>query len=192
MSVEMLNASEFMEEVLNEVRDGMDEVADEMMGELLLGVSEKLPVEDGHAHEAFESASNSIASKLKYSRHINHAIGPFTENGSNDPLAKQHGEGLVSRTEDSISVDLNIHLSFVYKLEYGLPIKVGDLNGNKGRKEANVPRKTLYGPRETEGMGLLVWKENGVTHRASIRSGYGAFGFLRHGIQRILNRFKEK
>lgn len=192
LSVRMLNGPEFIKSMEEELRAGLNEQVDTLMSEFLDGVNEKLPVENGHAHEAFKAASESIASSLPVSKSLRQSITPFANAGSGDSMAKSKGEGSVSSTDTKVTVKLSINLPFVYKLEYGLPIKVGDLAGNKGPKAESTPRGSLYGPRNPGNTGLLVWVENGVTRRAKIRNNITPYGFFRNGIQKVKIKAKGK
>jgi hypothetical protein len=135
-------------------------LAAELVGK---GVMKNTPVEDGHAHAAWKSAFDQVPTlqgKI--------AVPSGT---SRDSQAIGAGKASAELTGLNQRITISNELEFVRKIEYGLPITPIGPGGKKQppvvkRRTVNDPSGPLYGPRLSEGRGVLVWKgADGQLHR---------------------------
>lgn len=187
-----INAKDFEKDLMAEMDARMDPLMDGLLSEFFIGIAQKLPVEDGHAHEAFRSAGDSIVRLMGSPRRLKGVIGNIANNASGDPTARKRGVGHYSRGNRSVEALVHIDLPFVYRLEYGINIRVGDMSGNTGPKSKGVKPGTLYGKREEGTTGLLQWREGGKVKRARIRRGVPKHGFFANAINRVKNKARRK
>lgn len=171
-------------QTLKHLRSQLLELADEITTTFIVELLTEMPVEDGHAHESFITA----AERLRLPKTKQAAI-QFALRASNDPNAKKYAISELNKDADGITLRLGTALPFVRKMEYGLPIKVGDLSGNQGRKRVNgdgglvSPPGTLYGPRYSGTEGVLLWREGGQTKIAKVRIPSGTdTGFFKKAV----------
>lgn len=147
---------------MDQISEHKDKVTDEILAMLFDQILEKNPVEDGHAHEAWITAILQTNGKFKKLFSVSDS---HESKRSHDPTASKYGEATVQSTKTQTLVRITNQLPFVYKLEYGLAIHVGDESGNQGRKIDPVKRPPekgpLYGKRNQGSEGLLVFEKNG-------------------------------
>lgn len=136
--------------------------------QFVLTALQNAPVENGHTHEALLMA----VSKAGIEKECPAALGLQTRFGavrSRDPEAAKRGMGARRHLRNYI-VRLTINLPFAATLNRGGTIRPGDLAGRKGRKISPDFPGPLYGPRTTEGRGVLMWRQGGQIMRARVRS----------------------
>lgn len=154
---------------------------DTIHSELLDELFANLPVENGHAHQAYVSAieSANIPDAPKTQSNVSQA----SSSASGDPKASENAKGYYTKTDTSISVQINPGLPFVETLESGGTIeKMGGRGaGIKLNSEGPGP---LYGPRVSGGrVGALMWMEGGQKVFRMYRT-VSAIGFVKKALAR--------
>lgn len=192
----LIVSDSFFKEIESRLKQAQKKIASDLMAEFFDVVMENVPLEDGHSHEAVLTAMSEMSGEL-HGKKFNEVARKHISKRSNDPEASSAVTTLIGddRTEFVAAVD--IRLPFMRALEYGLMIRVGDKSRNRGPKVFPVSRPKskgpLYGARAAKGtfgglrpggrtplseadraiirkgIGILVWEENGVTHRALFR-----------------------
>lgn len=156
------NTNGFVKGLMEQIEKHKETVTDAVLAHLFDNILEKCPVEDGHAHEAWITAL--IKTNGKYKKLLG-VTDSHNGKRSHDPTATKYGESDVQVSKTKTTVTVTNKLPFVYKLEYGLAIQVGDESGNQGKKINPVKRPPekgpLYGGREQGSEGLLVFEKNG-------------------------------
>lgn len=211
MPSKLIVASTFKSGLLQQLRVLQTQAASKLMAEFFRTAMTEVPTEDGHAHEALLTAMGELSGEL-YGREYNKVAREFGPRRSGDPEASKAVKTSFRDDGRAIKIAVQIDLPFMKALETGLLIRVGDLSGNRGPKVLPVlrpqDRGPLYGPRSSKGtiggltpngrkplsaseaalirkgVGLLVWEENGVIHRATFRKPT-AFGFWRKAVAAV-------
>lgn len=168
------------------------EAADKALAYLFGKLLTYFPTEDGHAHEAWITAVEKLKGKFTITdRVVDHHSGKR----SNDPTAKKYGHASVKDSQKRLSVVIQNKLPFVRKMEYGLPITVGDESGNQGKKINPVKRPQekgpLYGRRGPGSEGLLVFQQGGRLIKTKVRIP-NETGFVDRAIKETVQFFKSK
>lgn len=114
------------------------------------------PVEDGHAHQAWLSGGTEAIGASVNQAFAESGVSPSELSG--DRLAIASGNGKKTVTKLRADVRIQNRLNFVRILEYGGVLRP---IGPGGRKINPVMRPPmvgpLYGPRSSQGRGILVW-----------------------------------
>lgn len=186
------NSKQFRKLLISILRKKKIKVTDEVLAKLVDGVLEGNPIEDGHAHEAWLTAIESLGSPFSETLQV---AGKHANKRSNDPTAKKYGESSVKEDKSSTLVVISNKLPFVKKIEYGIPITVGDETGNKGKKINPVKRPPnkgpLYGKRESGAGGLLVFERGGRTIKTTVATPTET-GFVAKAIEKTIKYAKSK
>jgi hypothetical protein len=177
-----------------ELKKHKDVVLDKVSGYFAGKLLTYQPIEDGHAHEAWITAftkTNSSQLKKLYA-----VLDHFENLRSHDPKASTYGDGKLIISDKSSTIFISNKLPFVYKLEHGLPIRVGDESGNKGKKIDPVKRPPdkgpLYGKRSQGSQGLLVFEKNGQLIKTKVWTPSGDdTGFLFRAIKDTVQFIKQ-
>lgn len=173
---------QFIKHLEQKIAKKRNSLMDVLVAEFLDTVCQELPPEEAHARQAFISAADQAADMLYQSGRIERAAEKHRTTASGDPEAEKAGKGSAKTTKTSLKVTLDNQLPFVKKLEYGIPITVGDKQGNRGKKEAGaLGTGDLYGPRlpstNEPGTGFsldfpqgwLFWVDQSGAHFEKIR-----------------------
>lgn len=194
---------QFLKAVEQKVAKKRNSLMDVLVAEFLDTVCKELPTEEAHARQAFITAADQAADQLYQSGRIERVAETHRTTASGDPEAEKAGRGSARATPTSLKVTIDNRLPFVRKLEYGIPITVGDRQGNRGYKENGaVGEGDLYGPRlpstNEPGTGFslafpqgwLMWVENGQKHFAKSRND-GPHGFFAKAIAAVKAKAKQ-
>lgn len=189
------NFDEFIAKKLWKRRNSM---VDYLAAKFVDAVCQYTPVENGHAHEAWCTAAEQAAAQLYRSRHLERAEEKHrSTKASGDLEAAKGGRGKATANKGALSVSLENKLPFVYKMEHGLPIKVGDRAGRTGHKVGGVATAgELYSPRSSSPgvSGWLFWRDASGEHFAKVRTPPATHAFAR-AVQVVRNaakRYSEK
>lgn len=168
--------------------DTVEHVLAYLVGKLLT----HQPTEDGHAHEAWLVAIDGVEKQYPT---VSRVAAHHDSKRSNDPTAKKYGESSVSQEKQRTTVVISNNLPFVKKIEYGIPITVGDESGNQGKKINPVKRPPekgpLYGQRQGGSEGLLVFEQGGRIIKTKSHVSPHA-GFLKRTIEETIQYAKSK
>lgn len=163
------NSEQFKKSVIKNLEGRQRKIADILLAKLMGHVLDGNPVEDGHAHEAWIKAILSLKRYGKFPK-LFRIMDSHQRKRSNDPIAAKMGDSDYKATKKSLTVVISNNLPFVRKLEYGIPITVGDGQGNQGKKVDPVKRPPekgpLYGKRAQGSEGLLVFEKGGRVIKA--------------------------
>lgn len=184
-------SSRFMERVKGVITQKCSRVADKAAEMALREVFRDTPVEDGHAHQAWLSGGTEAIGAAANQAFAESGVSPSRL--SHDRLAMASGDG--KKTVAKLRADIRIQnrLNFVRTLEYGGVIRP---IGPGGRKINPVMRPPmvgpLYGPRSSQGRGILVWTtETGETMRGFSRS-YAPGRHVARALNVVKNRMSPK
>lgn len=186
------NADKVKKYLMSKITEKMKDVSSDAAAYLFREILQGNPVEDGHAHEAWLSALEKIKSNLP---DVSGVIGQFSSVRSGDATAKKYAQAQVKTDKSSTTVCVSNNLPFVRKIEYGMPITVGDDSGNKGAKINPVKRPPdkgpLYGKRASGSNGVLVFEQGGRTIKAKVYTSPNS-GFVAEAIKKTMNYLKSK
>jgi hypothetical protein len=190
---------QFVEALSKRIAQKRNSLTDHLTAVFLETVLNETPIENGHAHQAWISGADQAAEALWQSGRIERTAEKHRTKASGDPEAEKAGKGTVSRTKTQLIVTIWNKLPFVRKLEYGLPITVGDRGGNRGPKRHGAATiHELYAPRLPNGKGswatgFLMWKEGGTWKFSKVRRppATGAFAKALAAVREAAKRFKE-
>lgn len=156
-----------------------EDMLDRITAEFSLQLAALMPVESGHAHEAFFTAMEKLP--LERTQAVPRTSGAMR---SGDPEAIKRGIAGYGSTPDKVWASLQAALPFLDKLERGVTIRVGDLSGNKGAKENHSSLGELYGPRKPGTSGFLVWRDSEGMHMEKTRKISPGMRFMRKAVQK--------
>lgn len=118
---------------------------------------EKMPIEDGHAHQAYLTALEELSGFFFSKRDLASVYRTHRSKGSGDHKAIMAGRGFVDWVGKKLEVRVECNLPFVRKLNEGQTIWPGDEAGRKGIKVSTAEgyaakrqageKGELYGPR---------------------------------------------
>lgn len=150
------------------LQKGMAKAGGQITAEFARVSLEHAPAENGHIHEAVLTAVEKTGIQQEFPAALE-ILSAFSGIRSRDPEASKRGIGQRRQIQNYI-VRMTINLPFAAKMDKGGNIHVGDASGNRGRKVHPMFPGPLYGSRDAEGSGVLMWIEGGSIRRAKVRA----------------------